>query len=223
MSKFDYSKRCGVDKHSKSGKRGFPPSRPQLLDPIYPNRRRQMVYVVPNTQTRLKIFFGKAMDSMILQTVLESVRSFCTFIILEDGDSWLPSNLDPYCRNGPYGGNVQMRSAHDQHLTYRILRSTMQGLLNVLVIGGEDYDVEVEVFDWDWILIGIGHVSETIRMANSTGVRGTEDLVTQCADAKTTSYSSGSRVAVEGLVAARRRGTRRVEGSVDGHLLYSHS
>lgn len=55
----------------------------------------------------------------------------------------------------------------------------MQGLLNVLVIGGEDYDVEVEVFDWDWSLVGIGHVSETIRVANLTERRKTEDLVTQ--------------------------------------------
>lgn len=55
----------------------------------------------------------------------------------------------------------------------------MQGLLNVLVIGGEDYDVEVEVFDWDWSLVGVGHVSETIRVANLTERRRTEDLVTQ--------------------------------------------
>lgn len=44
----------------------------------------------------------------------------------------------------------------------------MQGLLNVLVIGEEDYDVEVEVFDLDWSLIGIGHVSETIGVLNFT-------------------------------------------------------
>ena len=127
-----------------------------------------MSYLVPNTQTRLKIFFGRPMDPVILQGVLESVRSFCTFIIIEDGDSWLPLDLDPYSRNGPYGGNVQMRSVQDHHLTYRILRSTMQGLLNVLVIGEEDYDVEVEVFDLDWSLIGIGHVSETIGVLNFT-------------------------------------------------------
>lgn len=91
-----------------------------------------MNYLVPNTQTRLKIFFGSPIDSVVLQLLLESVRSFCTLIINQDGDSWLPSDLDPYSRNGPYGGNVQMRSVQDQHLTYRILRSTMQGLLNVV-------------------------------------------------------------------------------------------
>ncbi|CAD6585193.1 MAG: hypothetical protein ASARMPREDX12_001929 [Alectoria sarmentosa] len=117
-----------------------------------------MNYLVPNTQTRLKIFFGSPIDSVVLQLVLESVRSFCTLIINQDGDSWLPSDLDPYSRNGPYGGNVQMRSVQDQHLTYKILRSTMQGLLNVLVIGGEDYDVEVEVFELDWSLVAIGHL-----------------------------------------------------------------
>lgn len=158
---------------------GFPLSRPQPLDPSIPNRRRQMSYNVPNTQTRLKIFFGRPLDSVILQGVLESVRSFCTFVITHDGDSRLPPDLDPYSCNGPYGGNVRMRSVQNQHLTYRILRSTMQGLLNVLVIGGEDYDVEVEVFNWDWSLVGIGHVSETIRVANLTERRRTEDLVTQ--------------------------------------------
>ena len=53
-----------------------------------------------------------------------------------------------------------MRSVQDQHLTYKVLRSTMQGLLNILVIGGQDYDVEVEVFDLDWSLVAIGSVSE---------------------------------------------------------------
>ena len=67
-----------------------------------------------------------------------------------------------------------MRSVQEQHLTYLILRSTMQGLLNVLVIGGEDCDVEVEVFDLDWSLVGIGHVSETIRVRNFTERRRAE-------------------------------------------------
>lgn len=127
-----------------------------------------MSYLVPNTRTRLQIFFGRPMDSVILQAVLESVRSFCTFAITQEGDSWLPSDLDPYSRNGPYGGNVRMRSVQDQHLTYSVLKSTMQGLLDVLVIGGQDYDVEVEVFNLDWSLIGTGQVSETIRVGNLT-------------------------------------------------------
>lgn len=100
------------------------------------------------------------MDSVILQVVLESVRGFCTLVISQDGDSQLPSDLDPYSYNGPYGGDVRMRSVQDQHLTYKVLRSTMQGLLNILVIGGQDYDVEVEVFDLDWSLVAIGSVSE---------------------------------------------------------------
>ena len=116
------------------------------------------------------------MDSVILQAVLESVRRFCTLVITQDGDSWLPPDLDPYSCNGPYGGRVQMQSVQDQHLTYKILRSTMQGLINVLVIGGEDYDVEVEVFDLDWSLIGHGHVSERIRIGNWTKKRRIEDL-----------------------------------------------
>ena len=124
------------------------------------------------------------MDSVILQACLESVRSFCTSVIMQDGDSWLPSNLDPYSRNGPYGGNVQIRSVQDRHLTYRILRATMQGLLNVLVISGEDYSVDVEVFDMEWSIVGIGQVSETIRLGNWTERRRTEDVETQFADAK---------------------------------------
>lgn len=164
---------------------GFPLLfRPQSLESSIPNRRRQMTYLVPNTQTRLKIFFGSAMDSVILQTVLESVRSFCTLVINQDGDSWLPSDLDPYSRNGPYGGNVRMRSVQDQHLTYKTLRSTMQGLLNVLVIGGEDYDVEVEVFDWDWSLVAIGSVSKRIRVGNLTERRMTGGLTARIRDAE---------------------------------------
>ena len=127
-----------------------------------------MKYLVPNTQTRLRIFFGRPMDSVILQTVLEHVRSFCTSVIMQDGDSWLPSYCDPYSCNGPHGGSVQMRSVRDQHLTYSILKATMQGLLNVLVIGGQDYSVEVEVFDFEWGLVGIGLVSEIIRLGNCT-------------------------------------------------------
>ena len=64
-----------------------------------------------------------------------------------------------------------MRSVQDHHLTYMILKSTMQGLLNVLVIGGQDYDVEVEVYDFDWSLVGVGHVSERIRAGNMTEKR----------------------------------------------------
>ena len=127
-----------------------------------------MKYLVPNTQTRLKIFFGTSMDSVILQAVLERVRSFCTSVIMQDGDSWLPSYFDPYSCNGPYGGNVQMQSVQGQHLTWSILKATMQGLLNVLVIGDQDYSVEVEVFDFEWSLVGVGHVIETIRLSNCT-------------------------------------------------------
>ena len=131
-----------------------------------------MNYLMPNTRTRLKIFLHGPIDSEILQVVLEKVRSFCTMVITQDGDSWLPPDLDPYICNGLNGGYVQMRPVHDEHLTYRILRSTMQVLLNVLVIGGEDFGVEVEVFDIDWILVGIGLVSERIRIGNVTEVIG---------------------------------------------------
>lgn len=72
------------------------------------------------------------MDGMILQSVLESVRSFCSLHIFQEGDSWLPPDLDPYSRNGPYGGNVQVLSVQERHLTYSIVKATMQGLLNVL-------------------------------------------------------------------------------------------
>lgn len=145
-----------------------------------------MSYLVPNTQTRLKIYFGSPMDSVILQTVLESVRRYCTLVINQDGDSWLPSDLDPYSHNGPYGGNVRMRSVQDQHLTYRILRSTMQGLLNVLVIGGEDYNAEVEVFGLDWSLVATGNVSERIRVGSLTERGKTGDFTASFADAEAT-------------------------------------
>ena len=77
-----------------------------------------------------------------------------------------------------------MRSVQDQHLTYKTLRSTMQGLLNVLVIGGEDYDVEVEVFDWDWSLVAIGSVSKRIRVGNLTERRMTGGLTARIRDAE---------------------------------------
>ena len=112
------------------------------------------------------------MDSVILQAVLESVRSFCTLIISRDGDSTLP---DPYSRNGPWGGNVQMQSVQDHHLTWMILKYTMQGLLNVLVIGEQDYEVEVEVFDMNWRLLGAGNVSETIKVGNMTEKRSRDE------------------------------------------------
>lgn len=69
-----------------------------------------------------------------------------------------------------------MRSVRDHHLTYTILKSTMQGLLNVLVIGEQNYDVEVEVFDLDWSLVGVGHVSERIGVGNMTEKTRTEYL-----------------------------------------------
>ena len=69
-----------------------------------------------------------------------------------------------------------MQSVQGHHLTYIILKSTMQGLLNVLVIGEQDYDVEVEVFDLDWSLVGVGHVSERIRVSNMTEKRRNEYL-----------------------------------------------
>lgn len=133
-----------------------------------------MSYLVPNTQTRLNIFFGRPMDSVILQALLESVRNFCAITINRDGDSIL--RPDPYSRNGPWGGNVQMRSVQDHHLTWMILKYTMQGLLNVLVIGEQESEVEVEVFDMDWILLGIGNVGETIRLGNMTEKRSREEL-----------------------------------------------
>ena len=125
-----------------------------------------MKYLVPNTQTRLKIYFDKPMDYEVLQGILESVRSFCTSTIMRDGDSWLPPYYDPYSYNGRYGGNVQMKSVQDQHLIYSILKATMQGLINVLVIGGQDYSVEFEVFDFDWKFLGVGLVSETVRLTD---------------------------------------------------------
>ena len=126
------------------------------------------------------------MNSVILQNLLESVRNFCGFVIHQEGDSWLPPELDPYSRNGPNGGNIQMQSVPDRHLTYTILKSTMQGLLNVLVIGGQDYDVEVEVFDLNWSLVGVGHVNERIRVDNMTEWRRSEDFVKRFVEAETT-------------------------------------
>ena len=60
----------------------------------------------------------------------------------------------------------------------------MQGLLNVLVISGQDYSVDVEIFDMEWSLVGMGLVSETIRLGNWTERKRTEDVVTRLADAK---------------------------------------
>lgn len=79
-----------------------------------------------------------------------------------------------------------MRSVQDQHLTYRILRSTMQGLLNVLVIGGEDYNAEVEVFGLDWSLVATGNVSERIRVGSLTERGKTGDFTASFADAEAT-------------------------------------
>ena len=44
----------------------------------------------------------------------------------------------------------------------------MQGLINVLLIAREEYDVQVEIFDLDWSLVGMGNVSEGIRVESLT-------------------------------------------------------
>ena len=91
------------------------------------------------------------MDSMNLQAVLERVRSFFTSAIMQDANAWLPSHLGPYSCNGPYGGNVQMRSVQDQHLTCSILRVAMPDLLNVVVIKDGVTRLKLRFLTWTGI------------------------------------------------------------------------
>ncbi|MCJ1454507.1 hypothetical protein MMC28_004860 [Mycoblastus sanguinarius] len=107
------------------------------------------------------------MDIETLQKLLQSVRDFCAFIIRDSGDSWLPPSLDPYTWNGPYGGSLMTRSVLDQHITFGIMKSTMQGLLDILVIGEKNYQVDVEISDLNCGLMGVANVTET---AGSVGI-----------------------------------------------------
>ena len=107
--------------------------------PIIPRRDRQQDYLVPNTTTRLLVIFGSPIDSVPLQRILQSVRAQCNYQIIREGDGPLPSHRDPFAFESS-GADLVVSSITPEHLTYSVLRNTMQGLLDVLVIGKVDCD-----------------------------------------------------------------------------------
>ena len=121
------------------------------------HRQRQKDYNVPNTQTRLRISPGSPMNARYLQNMLHSVRRFCNLEIIRGGDRQLPPDQDPF-RRTLSGTDLVVTSYSLHHMTYVILKNIMRGLLDVLIVGKEDYEVTFDVWD-ESIEIASGRVS----------------------------------------------------------------
>ena len=74
------------------------------------------------------------------------IQAYCRMVLAQHGDIKLPRNSDPFVYHGPRGGDISLGSASGQVLTYGIMRSTMHGLLEVLVkeLNGREADVDIE-------------------------------------------------------------------------------
>ena len=98
------------------------------------------------------------MPSEMLDDTLMEVRASCEDVLKRYGNVELPSSLDPFVTLGRTGGNITIRSVPGKILRYANVRATMQGLINVLVIGALDCEAEAEIEQIGKGVVGICNV-----------------------------------------------------------------
>lgn len=115
-------------------------------------------YHVPNTQTTLYFHLGFAcMEEGIRNTII-SARIYCEE---RRGDDPLPTSHDHFREDLGYGAAIDIVSARPDHrLTWGMLKDTMDGLWEFLVVGGRFQESEFHIYHRALDLVGRGRITE---------------------------------------------------------------
>ncbi|KAL8758551.1 MAG: hypothetical protein Q9199_001404 [Rusavskia elegans] len=138
--------------------------------PPYP-----IVRHVSGTRTIVRAHLqGQAINAEAIGWTLRRTQYGVEGVMHTIGDGWLPAKQEPYTEDFQYGCYISMWSnslpgdgGRKQHLTWGIMNSTLEGLLNIAYVQGYSYEMKFDVVDSGW-----GRVSEGYIKAGSIYAAG---------------------------------------------------
>ena len=118
-------------------------------------------YQVPNTMTILCFHLGfRCKEAGIISTI-NSARDYCEQQLVQKGDGPLPRNEDPFHEDLAYGAAIDVLSSQPNHrLTWGILKDSMEGLWEFLVVDGRFVESEFDIYHGTLDLVARGTIRE---------------------------------------------------------------
>ena len=117
---------------------------------------------VPHTSIYLYFDLGFRCEEEGIRSTIISARSYCAQHLAQKGDVPLPSSEDPFHEDLGYGAAINVVSVKPDHpLTWGILKNTMDGLWEFLIVEGRFSESTFDIVHKDWgIIVGRGTIIE---------------------------------------------------------------
>ena len=114
---------------------------------------------IPNASLILHFNLGFAINGTALRYTLVGVRDFCADMIASGATGELPLSRDPFDEDYGYGVRIVISSARpDRRITWSLLRDTLEGLWDYLVIDERFREVEFDIIYSIYGLLGRGRI-----------------------------------------------------------------
>ena len=143
------------------------------LNITHPEEGSGIRYHVRNTQTTLYFHLGFPCKEEGIRNTIISARIYCEGELERRGDEPLPRSHDPFREDLGYGAAIDVFSARPDHrLTWGILKDTMDGLWEFLVVNGRSQESEFDIYHGALDLVGRGRITEAPVTRSERKIRG---------------------------------------------------
>lgn len=125
-------------------------------------------YAVPNSQITMYFYLGFRIDELAMQHTIDAARNYCDLQIEMSGDGPLPQTEQPFHDDLGYGASIYVVAVKPRRpITWVLLKGIIQGLWDVLVVGGRYKEAEFHVFYANMGSVGRGTITEAPKAPTS--------------------------------------------------------
>lgn len=138
-------------------------TRPFVVPALIAANPSVIIYHIPFTRTTLYIRLADRLPIFGMSSTLLVAIDYVETHIDRHGDGWLSGHDDPFSCDQGLGVTVSVRSIQGQHMTYGILRSTLKGIRDFLLVNHRYVGAMFEVAERGIGMVGSGVVEASPR------------------------------------------------------------